>query len=201
MGSLSAKLLQFIAAFSDSEEDPQGGWLAALTELCTRPPLIAIVGDGTGFIFPDFVEDAATALPVVEVTRGLSWQLERQQFPANCVPATQLPGGVLALWRNTSDAQLTPLKRVAEWPDLVVQVGVTPIAPDYTPVPIVRAPLDWSTSDAATAASEQLAEQVVQALAAEQSRWLAAQAAAINGWHRTELQALLMEVTRGQTVG
>ncbi|WQD13349.1 MAG: hypothetical protein U1U88_001575 [Lawsonella clevelandensis] len=44
---------------------------------------------------------------------------------------------------------LTPVQRVGEWPDVVVQVGVAATLPQRYPVPLVLAPVDWSDPDAA----------------------------------------------------
>ena len=138
MGPLTSRLMQFTEPLVESAGADDKGWCAAIRRVCSRPRLIAVVGDGTGVALPDFPGEGTAALPVVVVARALELQLRAQKIAADCIPAASMPGGALALWRNVSDPSIPPAERVAEWPDLVVQVGVTPIAPEIFPVPVVQ---------------------------------------------------------------
>ena len=197
MGPLTSRLMQFTEPLVESAGAIDKGWCAAIRRVCSRPRLIAVVGDGTGVTLPDFPGEGTAALPVVVVARALELQLRAQKIAADCIPAASMPGGALALWRNVSDPSISPAERVAEWPDLVVQVGVTPIAPEIFPVPVVRAPLEWSNPQEA---SMVLTAQVVPAVEREESAWLVAEAAAASGWHSREVELFLKEVSRAEFV-
>lgn len=197
MGPLTSRLMQFTEPLAESAPADDKGWCAAIRSVCSRPRLIAVVGDGTGVTMPDFPGEGTAALPVVLVSRALELQLKSRQIAANCIPAASMPGGALALWRNVSNPSIAPAQRVQEWPDLVVQVGATPIAPETFPVPVVRAPLEWSNPQEA---ANELTAQVVSALGREASAWLVAEAAAASGWHSRDLELFLMEVSRAEFV-
>ena len=192
-----------------TDEDRTTGWAAALFTVCTRPSLIAITGDGFGVTPP--ANGPRTQEPVVVVAeclqKHLAPLLASQQptevvagyqgenpimVPAlsltlQCVPAGTFASGVFGLWQ-LGGKNLTPLQRVGEWPDVVVQVGVAATLPQRYPVPLVLAPVDWSDPDAA---AHTLAEQCAQELVAERCVQLAMNVAAGCGFHSEALELMM----------
>lgn len=193
-----------------TEDDRSTGWAAALFTVCTRPSLIAITGDGFGVTPP--ANGPRTREPVVVVAHYLQKHLApllASQQPTEvvagyqgenplmapalpltfqCVPAGTFASGVFGLWQSGGKHALTPLQRVGEWPDVVVQVGVATPLPQRYPVPVVLAPVDWSDPDAA---AHTLAEQCAQELVTERCVQLAMNVAAGCGFHTEALELMM----------